>query len=55
MRGHKSIMFSLRNKKMSLNYPQYPLLSGALEISRFTGIIQKLKQEGHEALNRSLE
>ena len=34
MRGH-NIMFSLRNKKkISLNYPQYPLLSGALVILR---------------------
>ena len=27
-------MFSLRNKKkLSLNYPQYPLLSGALNLN----------------------
>ena len=32
-------MFSLRNKKkISLNYPQYPLLSGAL-ISSVTGLL----------------
>ena len=32
-------MFSLRNKKkFSLNYPQYPLLSGAL-ISSVTGLL----------------
>ena len=32
-------MFSLRNKKkISLNYPQYPLLSGAM-ISIVTGLL----------------
>ena len=31
-------MFSFRNKKISLKYPQYPLLSGAL-ISSVTGLL----------------
>ena len=33
MKGHN--MFSLRNKKLSLNYPQYPCLYGALDRTTF--------------------
>ena len=38
MRGH-NIFFLEKEEKSSLNYPQYPLLSGAL-ISNVTGFLQ---------------
>ena len=40
-------MFSLRNKKkLSLDYPQYPLLSGVLELTSIEGVVtQGSKQE----------
>ena len=52
-------MFSLRNHKFSLNYPQYPLLSRALVIPRITELKHlphqlgsKLKQEKHERVRK---
>ena len=41
MKGHN--MFSLRNKKLSLNYPQYPCLYGALDRTTFANFLQKKK------------
>ena len=47
-------MFWLRNKKLSLNYPQYSLLTGALAIPQGKCLSDIILMRGHNMFVRGI-